>query len=257
MQLRATFDEDAERYDTFRPRYRAALFNKLIADTGITTDSTLLEIGPGTGQATLPMAQTGAKITGIELGAELTAKAKRALHKYPNVNIMTGSFEEIGLPPSSFDLIYSATAFHWIDDAYKFTKTAKLLKPHGFLAIIHTEHVSDEKGDAFHKACQPIYDTYWPPKPNDAPPQLPTLCSLKVPYIDENLFKIMSFTVFPEVKTYSAADYAGLLSTYSPTITLPPAERKAFLNDIEKLINEQSNGTVEKHFGFTLTLLAK
>ena len=156
--LRTTFDEDAERYNTFRPQYPEALFDKLIKDIGINNHSELLEIGLGTGQATKPLAKVGAEITAIELGAALVDKARKELQQYTNVHVMAGSFEEIHLPVSHYDLIYSATAFHWVKEEYKFTKTAQLLKPKGYLAIIHTEHISDGRGDAFHKASQPIYD---------------------------------------------------------------------------------------------------
>jgi protein-L-isoaspartate O-methyltransferase len=257
MDLRTTFDEDAERYDRFRPKYPAELFERLINDTGINSDSSLLEIGPGTGQATKPLAQLGADITAIELGDELTEKAQQALQQYSNVRVITGAFENTDLPVSNYDLIYSATAFHWVQDAYKFTKTAKLLKPKGHLAIVHTEHVSDNAGDAFHKESQPIYDTYWPPKENANPPKLPTLRSLKAPFIDTTFFKLQSFNVFPEVKIYSAHDYAGLLSTFSHIIALQSSRRRSFLADIENLINNQFGGTLEKHFAFTLTIAQK
>ncbi|HSE60732.1 MAG TPA: class I SAM-dependent methyltransferase [Candidatus Saccharimonadales bacterium] len=257
MDLRATFDENAERYEQFRPRYPTQLFDKLVADAGINSNSSLLEIGPGTGQATKPLAKLGSAITAIELGASLAQKARQELRQYDNVRIITGSFEDINLPASNYDLIYSATAFHWVKNEYQFTKTARLLKPHGYLAIIHTTHVSDENGDRFHRASQSIYDTYWPPKDTSSPPVLPAVHEVKAPYVDTALFGLQSFMVFPQIKTYTAHDYAGLVSTYSPTLALPPSKRKNFLAAIEKLINEQFNGKLEKRFAFSLAVARK
>lgn len=258
MDLRTTFNEDAERYDRFRPNYPAQLLEKLINDTGISSNSLLLEIGPGTGQVTKPLAQLGADITAIELGSGLAEKAKQGLRQYSNVRVLVGSFENTDLPASDYDLVYSATAFHWVKDESKFTKTAKLLKPRGHLAIIHTEHISDDAGDAFHKVShRAIYDTYWPPKENESIPVLPTLQSLKAPFIDTALFELQSFDVFPEVKIYSAHDYAGLLSTFSHIIALPPDKRRSFLTDIENLINDEFGGKLEKYFAFTLTIAQK
>jgi SAM-dependent methyltransferase len=257
MDLRTTFDEDAERYDRFRPTYPPELFKKLIDDAGIDAGSFLLEIGLGTGQATRPIADTGADITAIELGSELAEKARHELRRYANVAIITDSFENADLPAAHYDCIYAATAFHWVKDEYKFTKTAKLLKPGGYLALIHTEHISDDKGDVFGMLCQPIYDTYWPPQQGTTPPRLPRIRSLQAPFIDTRLFEVLSFTVFREVKMYTAHDYAGLLSTFSPTIALPAARRRRFLADIENVINEQCAGRLEKHFAFTLTIVRK
>ncbi|HSX29189.1 MAG TPA: class I SAM-dependent methyltransferase [Candidatus Saccharimonadales bacterium] len=255
--LRETFDEDAERYNQFRPHYPQPLFDKLITDTGINADSSLLEIGPGTGQATKPLARLGADITAIELGAALAKKAQQELQQYRNAHIITGAFEGADLPAATYDLIFSATAFHWIKDEDKFTKAAKLLKPEGYLAIIHTEHIYDEKGDAFYTASRPIYDTYWPPKGDSSPPRLPTSHDIQAPYIDSHFFTPKSFTVFPIVTAYSAKDYAGLLSTYSPVIMLPIAKRQQFLADIAALIDTQFAGKLEKHFAFTLTIAQK
>jgi trans-aconitate methyltransferase len=257
MDLRTTFDQNAEHYDRFRPTYPAELFERLINDTGITSDSSLLEIGPGTGQATKPLTQLGADITAVELGSGLAKKAQQELQQYSNVRVITGSFEDVDLPASNYDLIYSATAFHWVQDAYKFTKTAKLLEPQGYLAIIHTEHISDNAGDAFHKASQPICDTYWPPKEKASPPALPTLRSLKAPFIDTTLFELQSFSVFPEVKIYSAHDYVGLLSTFSRIIALPPNRRRIFLADMKTLIDDKFGGKLERYFAFTLTIAQK
>ncbi len=254
--LRATFDEDAERYNRFRPQYPDELLSTLIAETKTTPVSTLLEIGPGTGQATKPFAKLGADITGIELGVELANKARTELRQYPNVHIITSSFEDVDLPDSNYDLIFSATALHWVKDEYKFTKTAALLKPGGYLVIIHTEHVSDGNGDAFFRASQPIYDKYWPPN-GTAPFSLPSINQLQAPYIDKQLFELKNFTVFPKTLTYSATEYAGLLSTYSPVIALPPDERQTFLANIEFLITEQFGNKLEKHFAFTLAIAQK
>ena len=57
--LRAVFDEDAERYDRARPGYPAELFADLAAVTGLRPGDRVLEIGPGTGQATVPVAERG------------------------------------------------------------------------------------------------------------------------------------------------------------------------------------------------------
>jgi len=253
--LRTTFNEYPEQYNLFRPTYPDRLFDALVTTANITNTSKLLEIGPGTGQATKPLAQLGADITGIELGAELAEKARTELQQYPNVRITTGSFEAAALPDSSYDLIFSATAFHWIEDEDKFLKAARLLKPEGWLAIIHTEHVSDDNGDEFYQASQSIYSKYWPS--NTAPLSPPSMDQLRAPYIDEQLFELKSFTVFPETLVYSAAEYAGLLSTYSPTIALPPDKRQGFLADIASLITERFGNRLEKQFAFTLAIAQK
>ena len=158
--LRHSFDEVALLYNEARPGYPDKLFSTLIEIAGLDTDSTLLEIGPGTGQATKPLAQKGFQIIAIELGDSLAEVAKHELREYKNVQILNGAFEEAKLPAKSFDLVYAATSFHWIDPSVKYSKTYDVLKDKGHLAVIHTNHISDEEGDKFFIDSQPIYDSY-------------------------------------------------------------------------------------------------
>ena len=67
--LRSIFDEDADLYDRSRPDYPPALFADLVNITGIGAGSTVVEIGPGTGQATRGLLATGAAIIAVEIGA--------------------------------------------------------------------------------------------------------------------------------------------------------------------------------------------
>ena len=76
--LRHTFDEVALLYNEVRPRYPPELFSTLIDIARLDKDSTLLEIGPGTGQATKPLAQKGFQITAVELGDSLAMVAPRS-----------------------------------------------------------------------------------------------------------------------------------------------------------------------------------
>ncbi len=252
MDLRRTFNQEALLYQKARPHYPPELFDRLINVTNIKSGDHLLEIGPGTGQATVPLAERGFRITGVELGGHLADVVRHAVSHYPAVDIITGAFEDAEFPRASFKLIYSATAFHWIKPEVKFAKTHELLAPRGHLAIIHTSHVSDEHGDEFQTAIQPIYDAYWPRHKDPEP--LPLLNELKPPELDERLFRSVDFQVFPVAIRYSAKGYAELLNTYSPTLALPNDKRAAFLHDIQQYIQQELGGYHTKCFGMTLAI---
>jgi len=158
---RLTFDQQAQLYHEIRPRYPEALFDTLVNVAALSPQARLVEIGPGTGQATRPLAKRGYQITAIELGSALADVARHELRPYPNIQVVTGAFEEIDLPADTFDLVYAATAFHWIRPELRYVKPHHLLKASGHLAVIHTHHVSDERGDQFFKATQPIYERYF------------------------------------------------------------------------------------------------
>lgn len=251
MDIRRTFDSEAILYDKARPHYPAKLFDVLTEVTNITPGDRLLEIGPGTGQATVPLAEKGYHIVGIELGEHLAVVARHELSRYTNAQILTGDFEEAEFEPHSFDLVYSATAFHWIKPEVRFTRTHDLLVPDGHLAIIHTNHLPHRAKDKFHIESQPIYDRYWPPKTSTPAAS----CTIQPSEFDHTLFRQVHFQTFPMTIRYSAQQYADLLNTYSPILTLPAEKRQSFLNEMRDLINYKFDGQHDKDFAMSLTVL--
>jgi SAM-dependent methyltransferase len=104
----------ASLYDEVRPGYPERLFDDLASLSGTEPGARALEIGCGTGQATLPLARRGYRILCVELGANLAAVARTKLADYPNARVLACSFEEWPLKEGTFDLVVSATAFHWL-----------------------------------------------------------------------------------------------------------------------------------------------
>ena len=136
LRRRASFNTDAALYDTARPDYPEALFDDLIQLSGIPAGGAILEIGSGTGKATLPLARRGFKVLGIELGDQMAAIAREKLAAYPRVRIEVGTFEDWPLPEGAFDLAVSASAWHWIDPAVGYQKVAQALTPTASLALM-------------------------------------------------------------------------------------------------------------------------
>lgn len=93
-RLRATFNQAADLYDRARPRYPPALFDDLAELAGVGPGCRVLEIGPGTGQATVPLAERGCHIVAVELGADLAAVARRNLAHFPEAQVVTAAFED-------------------------------------------------------------------------------------------------------------------------------------------------------------------
>jgi SAM-dependent methyltransferase len=139
---RATFDEAAERYDRARPGYPPAVFDDLAELAGVGPGCRVLEIGCGTGQAAVPLAERGCGIVAVELGAGLAAVARRNLACFPDTRVVVAAFEDWPLPPEPFDVVVAATAFHWVDPAVRVARAADALRPVGALAVIATHHVA-------------------------------------------------------------------------------------------------------------------
>jgi len=253
--LKTTFNSQAELYNEVRPRYSKELFDTLEKETNLSKDTSLLEIGAGTGQATLPLAKRGFAITAVELGSELANIARRELKEYKNVTVITSSFEDVDLPLLSFDLVFCATAFHWIKPEVKFVKTHSLLKEGGHLAIIYTHYVSDKLHDSFFLAAHDIfkkYDGYNATREGKSP-VLPT-DQVKEISLDNKLFEPVFFKIFPEVLRYSIEDYIKLLSTFSFVIAMETKEREEFLKEIRDLSIYEYEGIVHVSTQMSLTI---
>lgn len=251
-----SFNQQAPLYHEIRPQYPGALFDALINVTSLPQHAKLLEIGPGTGQATKPLAKRGYAITAIEIGPSLAEIARHELRQYPNAGIITGAFEDAELPAQEFDLVFAATAFHWIKPGLRYQKPHQLLKSDGHLAIIHTHHVSDGQGDLFFHASQPIYKKYFP-KSTNTKMGLPSQHALTTGKLDGKLFRLFHFQTFPLHIRYTAKQYAQLVNTYSPTLRLSQDKRNAFLNDVQDLIDKKFEGHLEKYFAISLTVARK
>ena len=98
MRLRATFNEAAELYDRARPGYPSRMFDELADLVGLAPGCRVLEIGCGTGQATMPLAERGCQVVAVEVGAEMAGVARRNLAPFPSVEVVTAAFEDWPLP---------------------------------------------------------------------------------------------------------------------------------------------------------------
>ena len=136
MEFRKIFDTIPEQFDKFRPRYSPELFEFFIKEANIGVQTKVLEIGPGTGQATDPILDTGCDYNAIELGEHLYEKMKEKYGARPNFHIVNDDFITHDFGEQKYDVIYSAATIQWIPEKVAFSKTFELLKPGGTLAMM-------------------------------------------------------------------------------------------------------------------------
>lgn len=129
LELRAGFDLAADLYDRTRPVCPAALFDDLIRLTELGPGDPVLEIGCGTGQATLPLAERGLRVTAVELGAELAGLARKKLAGFPTVTVATSSFEAWSPDASPYSAVVAVNSLHWLDPELRYAKPAQVLNP--------------------------------------------------------------------------------------------------------------------------------
>lgn len=249
-RLRQTFDEDAELYDRARPGYPAELYDDLAELAGARPGSRVLEVGCGTGQATVPLARRGCGITAVEAGASMAAVARRNLAGAADVEVVTAAFESWPLPAEPYDTVLVATAFHWIDPAVRVPKAADALRTGGALAVVRTQHVQGGT-EEFFVEVQRCYERFDPAtKPGTRPP---TAAEVGNADHAEEVARSGRFgpTVFRRYEhdvTYTTAQYLDVLRTYSGHRALPEAARRGLLDSIAELIDGRYGGRVTKRY---------
>jgi ubiquinone/menaquinone biosynthesis C-methylase UbiE len=139
------FETVAEEYDRVRPTYPPELVD--IACAGLDSSSRVLEVGCGTGKLTRDLAQRRFTLDAVDPGEGMLAVARRAA---PDATFHRARFEDVELPEGTFDAVFSATAFHWVDPRIGWAKVARLLRPGGTFALL--THTADTTG--------PMYDAF-------------------------------------------------------------------------------------------------
>jgi SAM-dependent methyltransferase len=263
-QLRKrSFDAAARLYDKFRPGYPEPLFDDLVEMSGIPEGGRVLEIGPGTGQATLPLARRGFSILGLELGASMARACRRNTRDFPNVEILNTAFEDWSNPrtdggkqglsraesdasaprdcpslsipalPESFDMVLAATAFHWIPTKIAFTRCARALRPHGSLALLW--NFVDVPDNRFYNDLRAVYHRIAPHMRLSLPPEL-RIERQRRKIVSSGHFGPVTILRYPWQKEYTADTYIGLLKTMSDHAILAPKVRRDIFRAIRKLI---------------------
>ena len=239
MELRGTFDTVAEIYDRARPTYPPQLIDDVAA-----LGPRILELGPGTGQATRALVDRGADVTAVELGPNLAAIARRNV---PEATIVVADFETWEPDRAGFDAVAAFTSFHWLGEQ-RYAKAARLAP---VLAVTEVEHVQVEGGDPFWAEVQADYDAVVPSPDNRPPPFEHEVGDLRAQMEESGLFREIEVRRYRWDVEYTADEWVDVLRTYSPNIARDPATTDRLLERIHARIGDRR---VTKHYLATLNL---
>jgi SAM-dependent methyltransferase len=252
-RLRHGFDSAAQLYQQARPEYPAELFDQLVYLACLRPGDRLLEIGCATGKATLPLARRGFRITCLEIGAELAKVARENLAGFA-VDIIGADFET-WQPPSGavFDLVFAATAWHWIDPGVRYRLAWELLRPGGHLAFWSALHVYPAGGDPFFRDIQDVYAEIGEGLPPSASwPQPGELPDERAEIAGSGLFEDVTVVHFDWEIRYSVAEYIRLLDTFSGHIAMAEWQRDRLYSAIRDRLAQRPDGRLRRHWGAAL-----
>ena len=237
MDLRTTFNIDEFNYDKARPDYPSELFEGIFKYSNPSANSSVLEIGIGTGQATLPFLKKNYNLTAVELGNRLAEYCKQKFSPYENFNIINNDFLEANLPENNFNLVFSATAFHWIPKDSGYAKIKSLLKSNGVLALFWNHPFVSNTEDKTTLASMAVYQKY---RPNDKPPIQfdESKCQVIINELAQYGFRDIQSKIYRRTRTLTSEEYVNLIRTYSDHNALPEQIRFAFEKDMKQAVDE-------------------
>lgn len=136
MSTTNPWDDAASIYDEARPTYPDQLVDDLVTSAQLCVGGRLLEIGAGTGKATVLLAQRGFRVHCVEPGPNLAAILAEKCSPFPYVTVDIASFEDWTTPDAAdYDLIFCAQAFNWLDPATRYERCHRLLRDGGHIGV--------------------------------------------------------------------------------------------------------------------------
>jgi hypothetical protein len=202
-----------------------------------------------TGQASRSLVEHGCTVTAVELGPRLAEKAQENLAAFGDqFQVIVGDFEKVQLPASSFDLVASASAFHWIDPTVGLPKVVDLLRPTGMLALWGMGNARGDADQSFFDEVRAIYDELGVPRRSDGGWRRPDGNPREANAIDEcGLFGPVETYHYPRDITYTRDHYLRFVASHSRFQTMPLDVQRNVTQRIGTLIDEKYDGSVVRH----------
>lgn len=238
-----SFGTVAETYDRARPGYPDELFGHLAGELG---GPHVLEVGAGTGKATVGLLAQGLRVTCLEPDPRMAAvlAARTADAAQPRIEVR--SLESFATD-ETYDGLVSAQAWHWTAAETRMDRAAALLRPGGFLGLFWNRGAY--RDPAAHAGVQALYDEFalfGLDRPKEPIGTAAEVASDHDParWPGDELaahpaFEHLGVQVFPWVRHYTATEFTELLLTTSHYRLLQPQLRERLLAAVGALIRER------------------
>lgn len=250
-----TFDNSILDYENTRPTYVKELYDDIFKYKEINTDSNVLEIGIGTGIATLPILEKECQLAAVEPGENLTEFVREKYKNYGNFSLYNQTLQEYESPEGVFDFIYAATAFHWIPEEYGYKRVYELLKNGGAFARFAYHAGKDKSRESLASKMQEIYKTYM--NANREPKEYSKEDAQSLAEIAGKYgFEDIDYKLYQLTKDFTADEYMKLLRTYPDHMSLEPMKREMLFHEIYNAINEYG-GIITVYYTMDLQLARK
>lgn len=241
------FGEDPVLYDFARPPYPAPLFDWLRARCQIGPDSDCLEIGAGTGHATLPILATPVRyLLAIEPDARLADRLREKAND-PRLTIEIARFEHASLPSLQFDFAFAAMSLHWLPRMKALAKIRAALKPGGHFAMWWNVYHNSAAPDAFGQATAHLFaGIEQDPNATKGVGAFALDTAARLGELRSAGFKDVEHRLFEQQVAFTPEQLSALYATFSRVRMAPEETRARLLGEAERVVREEFRGAVTR-----------
>jgi SAM-dependent methyltransferase len=263
-EYRTHFDDIVDEYERIRPEWINDIYDDIYKYAKPKQGENALEIGVGTGKATTPILNMGYNVTAVEINPKMADYSLKRFNQNNNFRVIISSFEDAFLDVNSFDLIYAASAFHWIDAEIGLPKSLRLLRQGGTIALFRYNEIASPAYELYNK-IKKIYNKYYDKFYNISYKQ-PVRKNYNDFITPEEIYKGFRFNnlqsygfvdvtmKFYDVSLeYDSNEYITFLGTLSDHRNLPDNIKFPFYKEIKQVIDD-SGGKYKIDYIFQLYL---
>ena len=224
------------------------MYEILVERCGLVPGTSVLEVGPGTGQATRRLLELGADpLVAIEPNEDLARYLARSVGDRADIRVTP--LENAELRESSFDLAAAASSFHWIDEATGLATVFRTLRPGGWVALWWTGFGDPTRRDPFRDATTELLNGM-PKSPagSHRGGRTPTEegSARWLSSLETAAFVEVSHERIPWSKTFDAKGIREIFSTFSPFLVVDDEQRTKMLDELERIARTEFGDRVEK-----------
>ncbi|MHC2258837.1 class I SAM-dependent methyltransferase [Sinorhizobium meliloti] len=243
------FGLDPQNYHTARPAYPELVWDALRNRAGLRRGISILEIGAGTGLATERLLEDRPhRLLAVEPDRRLARFLRGRLDK-EELEVVETPFEKLKVPEKSFDLVVSATAFHWIDAAPALRRIHRLLRAGGTVALFWNVFGDGVRPDPFHRATAHLFSGHRTSPSGGGTTKTPYGLDVgaRLGELAEAGFTADEPELIDWTLTLDPPAVRRLYATYSNVTALPADERERLLSGLEKVAETKFAGVVTRN----------
>jgi SAM-dependent methyltransferase len=249
-EQRLAFGSVAELYDRVRPSYPPGAIDDVMTHARLGRGDAVLEVGAGTGKATVLLAARGLDVVALEPSAAMAAVARANCRGLAGVRVVESEFERWD-PGRRFPALVSVQAWHWVAPAVRYERAQAALVADGTLAAVWTfpDWAACGLRDALcgaYRRTAPRLAPDFPMHPASEPTRLAGDWAAEIHA--STRFVDPQATTHSWSQPYTSAEYVELLQTHQDHILLESQDRRALLAAIAAAVEGEGGGTLTMPF---------